>query len=221
MIPIRDHNPSGKFAFVTYLLIAVNTALFFYMVTLSPTVFETFIYQYALVPVKFLAGEQDFALFSSMFLHGGLGHLLGNMLFLHIFGDNLEERLGHFGYLLFYFFSGFGASGLQILVNPGSFIPQLGASGAIAGVMGGYLALYPKRKIDVLFSLGLFLRRATVPAYFMLFYWVAFQFLFGLGSLAAMDQSMGGVAYFAHVGGFATGWLITRILVNNRDAEVQ
>lgn len=217
MIPIKDHNPSGKSPFITYVLISLNVLVFFYMIALSSNAFEAFLYQYALVPERFLAGKQNFALFSSMFLHGGLGHLLGNMLFLHIFGDNLEDALGRLGYLIFYLLSGIGASALQILVNPGSSIPQLGASGAIAGVMGGYLALFPKRKIDVLFGIGLFFRRATVPAYFMLFYWIAFQFLFGVGSLAAMDQAMGGVAYFAHLGGFATGWLLTTFFVDKED----
>jgi membrane associated rhomboid family serine protease len=212
MIPIRDHNPSGKFPFFTYLLIAVNTVIFFYMLSLPMSAFETFINTYALVPARFLAGKQTIALFSSMFLHGGFGHLFGNMLFLHIFGDNLEDRLGHLGYLIFYLFTGIGASALQIAINPGSNIPQLGASGAIAGIMGGYLALFPRRKIDILFGIGLFFRRATVPAYFMLFYWIAFQFLFGVGSLAAMDPTMGGVAYFAHVGGFVTGWLVVNLL---------
>ncbi len=177
-------------------------------------------YEYALVPRVFLAGEQWIALFSSMFLHGGLGHLLSNMLFLYIFGDNLEDKLGHFVYLAFYLICGLAATGLQILVNPNSLIPQLGASGAIAGVMGGYLVLFPRNKIEVIIPLGWIFRRATVPAYFMLFYWVAFQFLFGVGSLASMNQAMGGVAYFAHVGGFAAGWLLIKLFVNNRGTEI-
>ena len=215
MLPIRDHNPSGKFPFFTYLFIGINTAVFFYMISLGLDGFEAFIYRYALVPELFASGKQLFSIFSSMFLHGGLGHLFGNMLFLHIFGDNLEDRLGHFGYLIFYLVSGLGGSVLQILINPSSSIPQLGASGAIAGVMGGYLALFPQRKIDVLFGIGLFFRKATVPAYFMLFYWIVFQVLFGVGSLASME--MGGVAYFAHIGGFVTGWLLVKLLPLSKD----
>jgi membrane associated rhomboid family serine protease len=211
MFPIRDHNPSGRFPVITYLLIAINTFVTVYMLGLSPSALDTFVTQYALIPAVITSGQNLVSLFTAMFLHAGLGHLISNMLFLHIFGDNLEDTLGHLKFLIFYFICGLGAAVLQILFSPGSQIPMLGASGAIAGVMGGYLVLFPRNKIDVLLVFGLFIRRTTVPAYFMLFYWFAFQLLFGATSLAAMTGEMGGIAYFAHVGGFATGWLLVKL----------
>jgi len=204
MIPIRDHNPSGKFPFVTYLLIGTNVLVFLYMFALPELALEGFINSYALIPAYL--SSNLFPLLSSMFLHGGLGHIAGNMIFLNIFGDNLEDRLGHFKFLLFYLICGLGASFLQLTTDLNSLIPNLGASGAIAGVMGGYLVLFPREPIDVLFSFGLSLRKITVPAYTMLAYWFLAQFLFGVGTLGM--ESMGGVAYFAHIGGFASGWVL-------------
>ncbi len=217
MIPIRDHNPSGRLPFVTYSLIAVNIIVFFFTFTLPNGELRSFINNYAVVPNLIIQGQNLYTLLTSLFLHGGLAHLFGNMLFLHIFGDNLEDRLGHFKYLLFYLITGLGASGLQILINTGSTIPSLGASGAIAGVMGGYLVLYPRREIEILIPFGFVLRTATVPAYFMLFYWFIFELISGFGSLAYMNQATGGIAYFAHVGGFATGWLLIKLLSKNKD----
>jgi len=141
-----------------------------------------------------------------MFLHGGLGHIAGNMLFLNIFGDNLEDKLGHFRFFFFYLICGLGASFLQLSTDLTSTIPSLGASGAIAGVMGGYLVLFPKQQIDVLFSFGLSLRKMTVPAFTMLAYWFIAQLFSGVGTLGM--ESMGGVAYFAHIGGFTSGWIL-------------
>lgn len=214
MIPIRDHNPSGKFPFVTYFLIGVNIFVFLYMFFLPENQLENFIYSFALVPAFVKTGQNLFSFLTSMFLHGSFGHLFGNMLFLNIFGDNLEDKLGRIRYLIFYFLSGFGASLLQILVKPFSEIPMLGASGAVAGVMGGYLFLFPRHRIDVLFSSGWYLRRATLPAYTMLFYWFFFQLIYGLGSLGL--PQLGGIAYFAHIGGFLTGLGIVLFLKRSR-----
>ena len=211
MIPIRDHNPSGRFPFINYLLIGINILVFIYTLILPEQMLTAFIDKYAIIPALVVKGQHLFSLISSMFLHGGIGHILGNMLFLNIFGDNLEDRLGHLKYLLFYLICGLAAAGLQILVDPSSIVPNLGASGAIAGIMGGYLVLFPRHKIDILFSLGWSLRQTTVPAYFMLFYWFAAQLFTGVGSLAYQDEMMGGVAYFAHIGGFLAGWLLIRI----------
>ncbi len=219
MIPIRDHNPSGRTPVITYLLIAVNVGAAVYMLGLSPPGLENFILQYSIIPAKIGQGQNLVSLISSIFLHGGLGHLISNMLFLHIFGDNLEDTLGHIKFLIFYFICGLAAAGLQILLTPFSGIPMLGASGAIAGVMGGYLVLFPRQKIDVLFVFGFFIRTISLPAYFMLFYWFAFQFLFGLTSLAAMTSDMGGIAYFAHVGGFAAGWLLVKLFPVDRSSD--
>lgn len=211
MLPLRDHNPSGRFPFVTYFLIAINSAVFLYMFFLSTPLLEKFIYSYALIPALLVQGKQLWGIFISMFLHGSWGHLLGNMLFLHIFGDNLEDALGHFKYFLFYLVSGLGAAFLQTLLNPTSQIPMLGASGAIAGIMGGYLVLFPNHKIDILYSFGFFIRTTSVPAYFMLVYWFIIQLFSGVGSLGFLEN--GGVAYFAHIGGFITGWLLIFIFL--------
>lgn len=213
MIPIRDHHPSGKFPFVNYLLIGINVLVFAFMFLMPEAGMEEFVFRYALIPSLVVQGQNLFTLITSLFLHGGLGHIFGNMLFLNIFGDNLEDRLGHIKYLLFYLFCGLGASFLQILVDPGSQIPNLGASGAIAGIMGGYLVLFPKNRIDILFSYGLFLRETSVPAYFMLFYWFLAQLFSGVGSLA-LPSDMGGVAFFAHIGGFLTGYMIINCFKN-------
>jgi len=215
MIPIRDHNPSGSFPIFTYLFIAVNVIVAVYMLGLSPAALENFVFQYSIIPAQIIQGQNLLSLLTSMFLHGGLGHLVSNMLFLHIFGDNLEDALGHGKFLFFYLLCGLGGAFLQIIFSAGSEVPMLGASGAIAGVMGGYLVLYPQRKVDVLFIFGFFIRTITLPAYFMLFYWFAYQFFFGLTSLAAMTSDMGGVAFFAHVGGFITGWVLVKLLTNS------
>lgn len=212
MIPIRDHNPSGKTAYITYSIIALNSIAFIYMFSLSSANLDNFVQTYSLIPSEITSGKNLLSLFTSMFLHGGLGHIIGNMLFLNIFGDNLEDRLGHMKYLLFYLISGLGASFLQIISNPTSTIPNLGASGAIAGIMGGYLLLFPKHKIDVLFSWGFYFKQITVPAYTMLFYWFFAQLFYGVGSLA-MPMG-GGIAFFAHAGGFATGYLLLKPFKN-------
>jgi len=216
MIPLRDHNPSGRMPIITYLLIGLNVLVFLYTLTLPEDLLMKFIDQYAIIPALVSQGQNLFSLISSMFLHGGFGHIIGNMLFLNIFGDNLEDKLGHIKYLLYYLICGLGASALQIIISPNSTIPNLGASGAIAGVMGGYLVLFPRQRIDILFSLGWSLRRTTVPAYFMLFYWFIAQLFSGAGSLVYSDETMGGVAYFAHVGGFITGWLLIKLLPKKR-----
>lgn len=209
MLPLRDHNPSGKFPFITYLIIGINSLVFIYMLILPENLMENFVNSYALIPALVTNGQNFLGIFTSVFLHGGFGHILGNMLFLNIFGDNLEDRLGHFKYLFFYFICGLGASFLQIITNPSSTIPNIGASGAIAGLMGGYLVLFPNNRVDVLFSFGWTFREATVPAYFLLFYWFLAQLFSGVGSLAL--PAMAGIAYFAHIGGFLTGYLIISV----------
>jgi membrane associated rhomboid family serine protease len=203
MIPIRDHNPSGRVPIVTYFLILLNLGIFFYMISLPFNELQRFVQEYAVIPADIAAGRNLSTLFTSMFLHGSFGHIFGNMLFLYIFGDNLEETYGRRRYILFYLFSGLAASGLQIAVNPQLTIPTLGASGAIAGVLGGYLILFPKHRIDVILP-PIFL--FSIPAYLMLFYWIGFQFLLGFGTLGAEG---GGVAYFAHIGGFVMGVLLS------------
>lgn len=202
MIPISDHTRTKTTPFVTYVLLAVNIGVFLMMFTMSQAGLSRFIDEYAFIPQEIVSGEDLYTLFTSMFLHGGIGHIFGNMVFLNVFGDNLEDALGHIGYLMFYLVAGVGAAALQILVSSNSAVPNLGASGAIAGLLGGYLVFFPNNKVDVLVPLGYVFRRATVPAQLMLLYWIGFQFLQGIGSLGI---SGGGVAYFAHIGGFVAG----------------
>ncbi|HUW22106.1 MAG TPA: rhomboid family intramembrane serine protease [Candidatus Bathyarchaeia archaeon] len=211
MIPIRDHNPSGKFPFITYLLIALNLVVFAVMFLASETAVEQLVVTYALIPDIVVTGQNLYTLLTSMFLHGGIAHVFGNMLFLYIFGDNLEDYFGHLQFLFFYLFGGVIAAVLQVMVNPHSTVPVLGASGAIAAIMGGYLVLFPRHRVDVLFIFGWVVREASVPAYTMLFYWFIFQLFSGVGSLAYLGQEVGGVAYFAHIGGFAFGWTATKL----------
>lgn len=207
MFPIRDHNPSGRTPYVTYALIAINVAVFLGTLDLSqsPRALMSFYANYALVPRFLSEGYGYGGLLTSMFLHGGIMHIAGNMLFLFIFGDNLEDKMGHAGFTLFYLAAGLGAGLIHWMTDPFSAIPTVGASGAIAGVMGGYLLLFPKARVDILIILIIIFRILPVPAWIMLALWFGMQ-VFG-GWSAPADQ--GGVAYWAHVGGFVVGLVLT------------
>lgn len=206
MFPIRDHNPSGRRPYVTYLLIAANVAVFLsYGLSLEEPQLSIFFYDWGLVPRFVSEGVALEGVVTHMFLHGGIMHLLGNMLFLFIFGDNLEDALGHFGFTLFYLAAGLAAALMQYLSAPMSEIPMVGASGAIAGVMGGYLLLFPRARIDVLMIVVIFFRIFAIPAWIVLGVWFALQ-LFS-GAITPIDG--GGVAYWAHAGGFAAGVVMT------------
>lgn len=207
MFPIRDHNPSGRTPYVVYGLIAVNVLVFLSYLPLSADqrALDHFFYNWALIPARVSQGDGAVTLVTSMFLHAGFLHLGGNMLFLWIFGDNLEDEMGHLGFLLFYLASGIGAGLVHMLIAPYSTVPTVGASGAIAGVMGGYLLLYPRARVDVLVILVIFFYVFTVPAWLMLGLWFLFQ-LFGS---AGADPNGGGVAYWAHTGGFVVGFVLT------------
>lgn len=203
MFPIRDHNPSTKVPYVTYALIAINVVIhLFVMATLQTDrdLFEFYV-RFAMIPAKLSNGEGVPGLFTSVFLHGDVLHLAGNMLFLWIFGDNLEEELGHVGFLLFYLVAGAGASVAQWTYEPWSPIPVIGASGAIAGVMGAYLLMYPRARVDVFIFLIVFIRIIPMPAWIMLGLWFVLQLVNGIGA----DPLEGGVAYWAHAGGFVIG----------------
>ncbi len=204
MFPIRDHNPSGRTPIITYALIAINVCIFLYSWPLEsqPALLSAFYSDYALFPTRITQGYDYQGLFTSMFLHGGIMHLLGNMLFLWIFGDNLEDELGHVGFTLFYVVGGIGAGLAQTLADPSSGIPTVGASGAIAAVMGGYLLLYPKARVDILLILIIFFKVFTVPAWLMLGLW------FGLQMVNSLAGAGGGVAYWAHAGGFIIGFVL-------------
>lgn len=205
MFPIRDHNPSQRTPYVTLSLIALNVLIFVVGLVLfqDQRALSQLYFDYALLPIRLSNGENYPALVTSLFLHGGFMHLAGNMLFLWIFGDNLEDEMGHVPFLVFYLACGIGASLAQFAVDPASAIPTIGASGAIAGVMGGYLLLYPKARVDVFLFLIVFFRIFPIPAWIMLGLWFALQLFNGF----AVDTSGGGVAYWAHAGGFIIGFL--------------
>lgn len=206
MFPIRDHNPSGRRPYVTIALILLNVLVFLaYFPGASEWSLQGFFMTWGLVPGRLLAGDGAGTLLTHMFLHGGWMHLAGNMLFLWIFGDNMEDEMGHLGFLLFYLASGLAAAGLQIAPDPGSVVPMVGASGAIAGVMGGYLLLFPRAKVDVLVIIVVFIRIFAWPAWVILGIWLAIQVFSGF----ATPLDGGGVAYWAHVGGFVAGLVLT------------
>ena len=216
MIPIRDHNPSRHFPVVTVTIIAVNVAVFLYE-TLVVTNIELFFYQYGLVPCA-LTGQclpipgalpPWLTLFTAMFMHGGWLHIGSNMLYLWIFGNNIEDAMGSLGYTVFYFVCGLGASFAQIATDTGSTIVNIGASGAIAGILGAYLVLFPGARVDTVVIFGWFVRIVALPAALVLGSWFVIQVFSGVASLGA--ESMGGVAFFAHIGGFVAGLLLVRL----------
>ncbi len=207
MIPLRDNNPTHGTPLVTYGLVLANVLVFLGELYLdSQGQLNNFILTYGVVPAKLLEQPQGewYTVISSMFLHGGWAHLLGNMLYLWIFGDNVEDRLGHVRFIIFYLLAGFVATAAQIAINPGSTIPNIGASGAIAGVLGGYLLLYPHAQITTI----VFRFVTRVPAIIVLGFWFVYQFFSGIASLSTMDMQIGGVAFFAHIGGFVAGMVL-------------
>lgn len=214
MIPLRDTTKSGAFPFVNLTLITVNILVFLYEVSLGQNI-HNFILEYGLIPAKVFSsanidlGDRLFPFISSMFLHGGWLHIIGNALFLFIFGDNVEARMGHFRYLIFYLICGLAAALFQIITNVSSVIPMVGASGAISGVLGAYITFYPKSKILTLVPIFFFIQLIHIPAAIFIFIWFIIQFLSGVGSLGA-GQDTGGVAFWAHIGGFVAGLILAR-----------
>lgn len=205
MFPIRDHNPSQNTPYVTYVLMAANIIVFlsYWPLFSDDVALSGFFATWALIPAQVTDGQGLHTLITSMFLHGGLLHLGGNMLFLWIFGDNLEDELGHVGFAIFYLICGIAAGLFQWLADPLSGVPTVGASGAIAGVMGGYLLLFPRARVDILFIFIIIYKILPVPAWVMLVLWFALQLFSGV----VTDTSTGGVAYWAHAGGFIIGFL--------------
>lgn len=208
MIPLRDVIPSRTTPGITVTLIASNVLVFFYVASLAPRVAEAFIYFYGLVPAEFSLAN----VFTSMFVHGSLGHLVGNMWFLWIFGDNVEDRFGHGRFVVFYLICGLVAAVSQAWLDPASQVPMVGASGAIAGVMGAYLVLYPHSRVLMLFPFPIFVYE--LPAVVFLILWFVMQFLSGIDSLAAMGAGdlAGGVAFWAHVMGFLAGIALVPVM---------
>ncbi|HTN42255.1 MAG TPA: rhomboid family intramembrane serine protease [Nitrospiria bacterium] len=212
MIPLRDDNPTKTTPVVTIGIIVAATVVFIYQLTLGPQAGEQFVYLYGAIPAVIM-GQQtlprevmalppSLSLITSMFLHGGPLHLIGNMLFLWIFGDNIEEAMGHVRFIFFYLICGVVAAMSHAFSNPASVSPMIGASGAISGVLGAYLLLYPRARVYTLIPLGFFFWRAHIPASIMLGFWFVLQLISGTSSVGAAG---GGVAWFAHIGGFLAG----------------
>ncbi|HSA78288.1 MAG TPA: rhomboid family intramembrane serine protease [Nitrospirota bacterium] len=215
MIPIKDINPTERFAIVTLLIIALNIAVFLYELVLGPQAGEMFVNSFALIPKRLFSHVPEAshtvpagaALFTSMFLHGGFLHIAGNMLYLWIFGNNVEDAMGRIRFIIFYFLCGIIAAYTHALANAASTVPMIGASGAISGVLGAYLLLYPRARVLTLIAFGLYIRTIEVPAMFVLGFWFVLQFLSAL--LAA--GTGGGIAWYAHIGGFVAGILLIGI----------
>lgn len=222
MIPLRDKNPSQTTPFVNYAIIAANVLVFLFELSLGRHL-EGFIDHFGVVPIHFGEDFHSFHFsqatflspFSAMFLHGGWMHLIGNMWFLYVFGDNVEDRFGHVRYFFFYIISGLGAALTQILINPMSKVPMVGASGAIAGVLGAYILLYPNAKVVTFIPIFFFYQVAELPAFFFLGFWFLMQFLSGFMSLG-FGADAGGVAWWAHIGGFACGAILMPFLSRQR-----
>ncbi len=228
MIPIRDTIPSRRTPVVTYAIIALNVAAYLYELGMGPAQLQRFFMHYGIVPVRYadptLARhfswfEQVVPFFSSMFLHGGFLHILGNMWILWIFGDNVEDWFGRARFAAFYLFCGVASGALHVAFNWGSPLPTVGASGAIAGVMGAYFLLYPRARVLTLLPIFIFITFVELPAYLFLGLWFLLQFLSGAAAAAA--GRAGGIAWWAHIGGFVAGALVVFLLGGARPRRPQ
>ncbi len=215
MIPIRDLNPHRSFPVVNLSIVLICSLVWFYEVSLSDEGLNLFMYHYGLVPVNLF--ERPQTVLTHMFLHGSWLHIIGNMWFLWVFGDNVEDRLGRLRYLVFYILSGLGAAIIQMLVSfvfGGANIPMVGASGAISGVLGAYLWMFPHARILALVPIFFFLTFMELPAVFFIGLWILIQVINGLITLPL--SGVGGVAWFAHIGGFVVGYLLAKRLYRRR-----
>jgi membrane associated rhomboid family serine protease len=205
MIPIKDYIRTRSFPFFNTTFIAVNTAIFLYQIMLNSGQAEAFVMRYAFIPERFLSDVRTFwyTPVSALFLHGGFIHFIGNMMFLFVFGDNVEDALGHTRYCFFYILTGAGAGFVQAFFIPSLAIPSIGASGAISAILGAYLVLYPLSRVLTLIPVGIFLMNARVPAFFFLGVWAVIQFFSGYLSITGGEFS--NIGYFAHIGGFLLG----------------
>ncbi len=212
MIPLKDRNPTRRAPYVTLLIIGVNIALFVYELSLGdglPMLFQSF----GIIPNDISAylssGEGSIlslgTLFSAMFLHGGWLHVGGNMLYLWVFGDNVEDKLGHGRFILFYLLCGIAAGALHIAIEPLSIVPTIGASGAIAGVLGAYILMFPRARVVTLIPIFIFIQIAELPALVVLGLWFVLQFFNGMLAIGNTSPDIGGVAWWAHIGGFVAG----------------
>ena len=224
MIPIRDLNDTRRTPIVTWALIGANVLIFMASMSLGSAEAETLVMRFGVIPDVITNGDwllsrsEGGALgswvtpFTSMFLHGGLLHLGSNMLFLHVFGDNVEDALGRGRFLLFYALCGLGAVAGQILVDPGSAVPMIGASGAISGVLAGYVTLFPHARVVTLIPIVIFIHFMEVPAALFIILWFVLQLAQGYLSLGMIAEGAGGVAWFAHIGGFLAGLVCIRVM---------
>lgn len=222
MIPLRDDNPTSITPFVTYAFIATCVLVFLWQISLGEKGFQAAVIALGVIPATLLGTESlppslyvvppTAALFTSMFLHGGFLHLAGNMLYLWIFGNNVEDSMGHVRFVIFYALCGVAAALAQALPNPDSAIPMIGASGAISGVLGAYLLLYPRAHVLVLIPLGFFAHMVRLPAMFVLGFWFVLQLI----NSALADPAQGGVAFGAHVGGFVAGMILIPLFKHRR-----
>lgn len=205
MLPVGDDNSEvTRFEIVTWVLIGINVLVFVYQLMLGDGV-QAFITDWGTIPREITNGEDLQTLISSMFIHGGFAHIFGNMLFLKVFGDNVEDRMGHGRFLIFYLVTGLIASMAHVLLNPGSGIPSVGASGAISGVLGAYIVMFRSNRVNVFWGYGIF----QVPAWMMIGFWALQQFLSTFATIAQTEQTEGGgVAYAAHAGGFLAGVIL-------------
>ncbi len=211
MIPLRALLYRRDTPIITLLLIGVNVLAFLYEMALPLYSRDRFIVHYALIPDQL----HPITFLTSMFLHGGWLHLLGNMWFLWVFGSHIEDAMGSSKFLVFYLISGVASAMVQFAINLGSPVPTIGASGAIAGVMGAFLVLYPRVRVLTLIFIIIFVTTIELPAAFMLIYWFAIQFISGLGSLSSVSQAQG-IAWFAHVGGFLVGIFLVKVFGQSR-----
>ena len=217
MIPVSDNIPTKTFPIITIFFILINVLVFIYELTLPPHLLKDFIYSFGLLPVDILSLRFD-KVITSMFIHGGFAHLFGNMLFLWIFGNNVEDALGKLNFIVFYLISGFGAAFVQSAVslaagNP--FLPMIGASGAISGIMAAYIKLYPHAKV-LTFIPPFFFMLFVLPAWFFIGYWFFIQILFAM----VTPPGIGGVAWYAHIGGFITGWFLIDVMYKPKKLKI-
>ncbi|MBN9392225.1 MAG: rhomboid family intramembrane serine protease [Chloroflexi bacterium] len=222
MLPIHDeNNERPAVPFINYGLILINILVFVYQLSLSPDAMNNFILQYSTVPADISHFQNLQTLLTSQFLHGSFLHIGGNMLYLWIFGDNVEGRLGHLGYLVFYLVAGVIAGLAQVVVAPNSTVPSLGASGAVAGVLGAYLVMFPRVRVNTFIFLGIFFFLTRLSAMVVIGFWAVLQFFNGFTQITnqTAQTGEGGVAYFAHIGGFITGLIIGVIFSRARPAN--
>ena len=220
MIPFKDENPTKSFPFLTIGIIVVNCIVFLFELSYPEGIQKVF-YDYGAIPKNLLTLKTQqpvpvvFTIFTSMFMHGGFLHIIGNMLYLWIFGNNIEDRLGHFRFLVFYIISGIVAAYSHAFTSPNSEVPMIGASGAVSGILGAYLLLYPHAKVHTLIFFGFFIQIVRVPAVIVIGFWGIIQIINGLLSKSAMIDSS--VAWFAHIGGFIFGFLTIKLWVKRKN----